>query len=69
MMKPLLTIGEASGLLRLKVATLYKYSSERRIPVVKCGSRVMFAPDALEKWVNRNTRQEVRSRCFEAAAR
>jgi excisionase family DNA binding protein len=44
----LLTLVEASGLLRLKVSTLRSWVLKRRIPYCKIGGRVFFRRPDLE---------------------
>ena len=50
-MNNLLSIQEASGMLRLAVPTLYKYIYQKRIPYIKLGGRVLFDPEKLREWV------------------
>lgn len=47
----LLTLVEASGLLRLKVSTLRSWVLKRRIPYVKFSGRVFFKRSDLEKLI------------------
>ncbi len=49
--KHLFTIDEVSERLSISKATLYKYTSERRIPFYKIGSRLLFAEEKLQEWV------------------
>ncbi len=50
-MPEVLTIREAADLTRLKVATLYSYVASRRVPFLKIGSRVLFAREDLQSWL------------------
>jgi excisionase family DNA binding protein len=50
-MSGLMSIEEAAEYLGLKVATIYKYTSSRRLPFVKIGSRVLFTREKLEEFV------------------
>jgi excisionase family DNA binding protein len=50
-MARLLTIQEASALTRLRPKTLYSYTSQRTVPFVKLGGRVLFDEDRLLKWI------------------
>lgn len=54
-MEKLLTIKEASEVLRLKVSTLYSMVERKTIPHVKLGSRVMFSPESLSQWIAERT--------------
>jgi excisionase family DNA binding protein len=54
-MQKLLSIREASEFLGLKVPTLYKYICSKKIPYVKLGSRVLFDPEKLMMWVEKNS--------------
>lgn len=51
----LLTIEEASEVLRLSRSTLYTYVAREAIPYAKIGSHVRFNADELEKWVAERT--------------
>lgn len=44
----LLNVGEAASLLGLKVATLYTWASERRIPTVKIGRALRIRKSVIE---------------------
>ncbi|MBF9018633.1 MULTISPECIES: helix-turn-helix domain-containing protein [unclassified Oceanispirochaeta] len=49
--KKSLTILETSEYLNLSKATLYKYTSEARIPHYKIGSRILFNVAELDEWL------------------
>ena len=51
----LLSIQEAADYTRLSTNTLYKMVSQRRIPYVKLGSRLMFDVGLLDGWLKQNT--------------
>jgi len=55
-MKRLINIQEASEYLGIKKNTLYSWVSERRIPNVKLGGRVMFEIAELDKFIEKNKR-------------
>ena len=55
----LLTIEEASEVLRLSRSTLYTYVAREAIPYAKIGSHVRFNTDELEKWVSERTHGKV----------
>lgn len=52
-MSKLLSTKEAAEFLGLKLPTLYKYSSQKSIPFVKIGTRVLFDPDDLNAWIEK----------------
>jgi len=54
-MQKLLSIKEASEFLGLKVPTLYKYVCSKKIPYAKLGSRVLFDPEKLIIWIEKNS--------------
>jgi excisionase family DNA binding protein len=47
----MLTVKEASQLLKLSVPTIYHFTSTRLIPYFKRGKRLYFSKDALMEWV------------------
>ena len=49
--KKSLTLLETSEYLNLSKATLYKYTSEARIPHYKIGSRILFNVIELDEWL------------------
>ncbi|MHA2061910.1 MAG: helix-turn-helix domain-containing protein [Candidatus Sifarchaeia archaeon] len=51
-MANLMTIEEAANYLGIRLSTLYKYTSARKIPHVKVGRLVKFRQEDLENWVN-----------------
>ena len=51
----MLNIAEASTLLGLSKATLYKYICQRTIPHYKIGSRVLFDEQKLQSWLEART--------------
>ena len=51
-MLEILTVQEASKLVRLKPSTIYFYVEARRIPFLKVGSRVLFERDSLINWLS-----------------
>ena len=50
-MEKLLSIREAVDVLGLKRPTIYKYVSQKSIPYVKIGTRVLFDPKDLKEWI------------------
>lgn len=53
-MKNLITIEEASQYLRLPINSLYKYTSQRKIPFVKFGKRILFDQSLLDHWLDKH---------------
>ncbi len=53
-MEGLLTVDEAADFTRLSTKTLYTYASQKRIPHIKLGSRLMFDRFKLEEWIRSN---------------
>jgi len=47
----MLSVKEASQLLKLSVPTIYHFTSTRSIPFFKRGKRLYFSKDALMEWV------------------
>jgi excisionase family DNA binding protein len=47
----LLNLIGASQKLNVSPYTLYKWVSQRRIPFIKLGSRLMFSESALDEWI------------------
>jgi excisionase family DNA binding protein len=47
----LLSIREAATFLGLQPATLYKYRMVGAVPYVKIGTRVLFDPERLRRWI------------------
>lgn len=47
----LLTIQEASDLLKLSVSTIYRLTSQKRIPFYKVGGKVLFDSEKLTAWL------------------
>jgi excisionase family DNA binding protein len=51
--KYLLNMDEVSERLSISKPTLYRFTSERRIPFYKIGGRVLFAEEKLKEWLDR----------------
>lgn len=51
----ILNIQEASGYTGLSVHTLYTMVSQKRIPHIKLGRRVLFDKGLLDEWIAKNT--------------
>lgn len=50
-MKTLLDVHEAADYLRIKVGTIYRMTSEKRIPHFKLGKKVVFDQVVLDDWI------------------
>jgi excisionase family DNA binding protein len=59
--KRLTDIEGASAYTGLSVHTIYTMVSQRRIPHVKLGKRVMFDLNLLDRWIEQNTIMPMRS--------
>lgn len=46
----LLTVSEVAALLRVEVATIYVWTSKRKIPFRKVGGRLRFDRDEVLRW-------------------
>ena len=53
-MEGLLTVEEAADFTRLSTKTLYTYASQKRVPHIKLGSRLLFDQVKLEEWIRGN---------------
>jgi excisionase family DNA binding protein len=53
-MEGLLIVEEAAEFTRLSTKTLYTYASQKRIPHIKLGSRLLFERVKLEEWIKGN---------------
>ena len=54
-MKSLMSVDETAEMLGIAKATVYKYVSERRIPFVKIGARVLFERTAMTQWIRQRS--------------
>ena len=54
--KPLLNVDQTAELLGISVNTLRQWISQRRLPVVKLGKAVRFAPEDLQKFIEEHKR-------------
>lgn len=50
--KPLISVKELSALIGIKPKTIYDWVETERLPHRKLGSRVLFCPQEIEKWLN-----------------
>lgn len=57
--EPLLRPAEAADMLGIALGTLYNWSSQRKLPVVKLGGRIRFRREALERFAAKRERQPV----------
>lgn len=53
-MEGLLTVEEAAEFTRLSNKTLYTYASQKKVPHIKLGSRLLFDQVQLEGWIRGN---------------
>jgi excisionase family DNA binding protein len=54
-----LTLKEASELLKVSPTTIYRLTSGRKIPSLKIGGQIRFRLDSLEAWLKRQERPEI----------
>ena len=57
-MERLLTVGEASQVLRISKSGIYGKVATRGIPHVRIGGRVLFSEQRLEEWVKEQAVEE-----------
>jgi excisionase family DNA binding protein len=50
--KPLISVKELSAWIGLKPKTIYDWVETQRLPYRKLGSRVLFCPLEIQKWLN-----------------
>lgn len=55
MVSELLTVGEVASRLRVQRFTIYTWVSQKRIPYIKVGRRVVFNWEKIEKWLEENS--------------
>lgn len=56
-MEKLLTVKEVQNLLGLGRHTVYMWCSEKRIPHIRMGKKVMFSLPAIEKWLEQQSKE------------
>jgi excisionase family DNA binding protein len=54
----LLSVSELAELLGISIPTVYAWVSKGRLPCVKLGTRTMFDPVEIARWVNERSRRE-----------
>jgi len=54
MQKEYLNVKELSRLTRLKQSTIYQWVNQRKIPYIKLGRKILFDPDEINKWIDKN---------------
>ncbi len=50
-MDSLLSISETAKVLNISISTLYRLTSQKKIPFIKIGSRVVFQPEKIQAWI------------------
>ena len=48
------TVGEIAKHIRCSIPTIYRYVSQRNIPYIKQGHRVLFELDKIDGWMEAN---------------
>lgn len=54
-MEKLLDVEEVAALLGVSRFTIYSWAAKRRLPAIKVGSRLMFRPSEIQRWVDRRS--------------
>jgi excisionase family DNA binding protein len=54
----LLSVAELAELLGISDHTVYAWVSKGRLPCVKLGTRTMFDPREIERWIGERSRRE-----------
>lgn len=57
-MEKLLSVADVAELLGVSIHTVYAWAARGRLPVVKVGTRTMFAPHEIQRWVGARSRTE-----------
>ena len=57
-LRRLITVKEASQYLSLSTETVYRMASQKRLPYLKMGGRVLFDVKALDHWIDRRMIKE-----------
>ena len=57
-MDKLLSVEDVAELLGISIHSVYAWASKGRLPVVKIGTRTMFSPGEIARWVAENSRPE-----------
>ncbi len=53
-MEKLLSVNQLAGILGLKKTTIYEWVSNRKVPFIKLGKRVLFHPSDIEELIKTN---------------
>ncbi len=53
-MEKLLNVNQLAEILGLKKITIYEWVSDKRIPFVKLGKRILFCPRDIEEFIKAN---------------
>jgi excisionase family DNA binding protein len=67
MLAKLLSVEDVADLLRVSKFTVYSWVAQGRIPCVKLGTRTMFVPQEVQRWVDAHSRPEATSRTMPLA--
>src|SRR5512136_3205541 len=57
-LRRLITAKEASQYLNLSTDTIYRMASQKKLPYLKIGDRVLFDVKALDQWIERHMVRE-----------
>jgi excisionase family DNA binding protein len=68
-MKALMSVDQISTILGVARTTIYEWCSERQIPFLKIGSRTMFDPEEIGRWLDMRRKAETPDTLDEGQAR
>jgi len=61
MIPRIFTVKELSDVINIKTSTLYLWVSQKRIPHIKLGKKVLFDSSEIEQWMEQHKRQPMKS--------
>ena len=59
MNEKLLNVTEVSNMLNISKSSIYSYAQEQTIPTIRLNGRLLFSKNALETWINSNTKDAI----------
>lgn len=60
MVSSVMTVKEVADYLKMKVVTIYKHAQEGKIPAFKVGSTWRFKKETIDKWIERQEKENDR---------
>jgi len=58
MVSSVLTVRELASYLKMKDVTIYKHAQEGKIPAFKVGSKWRFKKDTIDKWIEKQEKNQ-----------